>query len=636
MDDQRPTLEAILALWPVADNTSLHLGVADLISLARASVSTRLSLHGFRNDPQLPQTSATGNSTTDPPPREFLNIGLHDTLYWRRLKDNAAFECSSVTHVRGENIHPCKYCSRPICEACIVRDSWIRGKGKENTFVNRCRSYCSKCWESGNLSKSRRFQLASSEDYSSDHVCTCTNKKDSWLCVPCKNIQNAEALSEKSKYCHGEGCTDRVGEHADRRRICMWCQKSLPSHLGSSFRIEWNLKMIEARRRSALSRQADIEEYNRRRLKQTRMSRRELRGFHAVANDPDADVPQYVRHLDTFNYRRHMPEKAAPTGNEVYLSKKGRWTYSRNFFKHFGRFCEQLPARPDLAFATNPDHLPFARTNLQRTLERRRYGGIQREWLEKFDTTIGRDRLEEWHNHKPAIQRMFMLESLSLDKVQFFMFQEHDFSGTEQDYRFIMFQWGSGWLDLRKPKPDDVEDDLDTETAESDLKLAVRLQEESDREAAQALQHRMWDMMSEASEDQGQDEIAPENESPLKDDNPIADDDEREPHILGSHIRTNPPNSSSGHDMTDPPADARMRTTHGHLSSDLDLRTASSPAPLRPVDYGDRVPADQEPQSQSSTTTHPVHVDDPPSYATALIQNSSIDSNAEDTSRSSS
>ena len=302
----------------------------------------------------------------DPNPvRGFSNIGFHDTPYWARLKNLAPFVCASKTHTKGGSPRPCRYCSRPVCEACIVKDSFLHPK--ENTFNNRCRSMCPACWDNGNVSKSRRYPSASSQqpqgwyehEEATDGVCTCTLKNDAYLCIPCKNLQNSQAVSESAKQCHGHGCHNAVGDDARRRRICTWCHKPLPGHLGGAARLEWNQKIIEARRMAAESRRADLEEYNTRRLKLLRMSRRELRGDDSVRNDPDADTPQYVRHLDTFNYRAFMPEYAAPTGSEVYQSKKGYWMYSQGFLQHMGRFCAKLPLNQGVTNATKAGALTF-------------------------------------------------------------------------------------------------------------------------------------------------------------------------------------------------------------------------------------------------------------------------------------
>jgi hypothetical protein len=629
-----PNLETILVPWPIADNISRHLGAGDLISLSRTNVSIRASLHGFSNYMQpWNSTSDIESNASKPAPREFLNIGLHNTLYWRRLKENAAFVCSSTTHVRGDVVHPCRYCSSPICETCIVKHAMNRGKGKENTFASRCRSFCESCWEGGNLSKSRRFTLNPTEEGGGDQLCTCTNKKDSWLCISCKLIQNANAVGEEAKYCHGEGCTNLAGPHADRRRICMWCERSLPSHLGSSFRIEWNLKIVEARRRSALSRQADMEEYNKKRLRLMRMSRRELRGDAIVDQDTQADIPQYVRHLDTFNYRRYMPQEAAPTGNEVYLSKKGHWTYSRNFLKHFGRYCADLQPRHDAAAAISSEQLQFARTNLERRRERHQYSSIGKKWYKAFRSTIELTTLEKWYDLKPTIQRLFIVERLPLGNVQFIMFRDEDFSATEEQYQFMMTQWGSGWLDLNNPTLS-----LETPKAptiystESDLQIARRLQEEMDCEAARALQHVMWDTLPDPVRGFGQDD-AERHDEETDESSSVEGTSGQRPSQRSENVDLDPSSEDKGKKTRiaseDLDPQERLEPDTVQQQESLERAESSSSQSLQPTNTQGSLLSDLDsPTAQLNTVLPPIG--DPPSYESAFNQTSFVDSDGND------
>jgi hypothetical protein len=640
MAEQRYTnLEAILAPWPIANNISRHLGAGDLISLSRTSISIRASLHGFSNYIQ-PWTSSSDveSNASKPAPREYLNIGLHDTLYWRRLKESAAFVCSSTAHVRGDVVHPCRYCASPICETCIVKDAMNRGKGKENTFASRCRSFCEACWDGGNLSKSRRFPLVPTEDNGGDQLCTCTNKKDSWLCMKCKLLQNANAVGEGAKFCHGEGCTNLAGPHADRRRICMWCEKSLPSHLGSSFRIEWNLKIIEARRRSALSRQADMEEYNKKRLRLMRMSRRELRGDAIVEHDAQADAPQYVRHLDTFNYRRYMPQEAAPTGNEVYLSKKGHWTYARNFLKHFARFCSDLPLRDDVAVATSTKELEFSRTNLERRRERHQYSSVRKKWYKRFRTAIETTTLERWYNLKPTIQRLFIIERLPLGNVQFIMFRDEDFSATEEQYQFMMVQWGSGWLDLNNPTLSfETAKEPNIDNTENDLQIARRLQEEMDREAAQALQHVIWDTIPDPVRGFGQDNAERDDQETDDSGSDKSTSVRKEVQTLpnAEAMEVNPllehkgKNKRSDTEDLDSAEGSELDTVQHQDALNLHPPESSSSQSLQPTTTQDSLPSNLDsPAAQPNTVIPPI--DNPPSYEAAFNHSTFIDSDSDD------
>ncbi|EXJ86013.1 hypothetical protein A1O1_06382 [Capronia coronata CBS 617.96] len=433
-----PNLETLVSLWPVAISLSQHLPAGDLITLSRSSASLRALLHGF-GKPQH------WNLPADPTVvRGELNIGRHGTLYWQQLKNQAPFECSSRTHTKGPTPKPCRYCSKPICDACIVRSSFARGH--ENTFQNRTRSLCEKCWEGGNPSQSERFLLNPPHDApskrkwydpdgSTKDYCTCTLKDDGWLCLECKDLQNWEAMSSAVTVCHGKDCREPLDDEKERRRICLWCNKALPRQIGGTTRYHWNQKMIEAKARNAASRQADLEEYNRRRLKLTRMSRRELRGDEAVKDDPDADVPQFVRHLDTLNYRSYMTEAAAPSGDSVYNSKRGYWRYSTNFLLEMRSRCTHVPVPAKMRAFTPEDQgaLTFARTN-----------GEFLDGLISFSTSglsMSPDRVEEWWTLKAVILEVLLVQKLGYEAAQRVMQEEYGFYATVKEYRQLLRLW---------------------------------------------------------------------------------------------------------------------------------------------------------------------------------------------------
>ena len=512
LEESSVSLEKVLAPWPIAVSISQYLPVGDRISLARTNIALRASLHGFggfQPSPDL-QSVDTASGLNPKSVREFVNVGFHDTLYWARLKDAAPFECASKTHTRGNNPRPCRYCSRPICEACIVRDSFLHPK--ENTFNNRCRSMCPTCWDNGNVSKSRRFPLTSSRqhqawyrhDEATNEACICTLKNNGFLCIPCKNNQNTEAIGQSAKQCHGQGCRNPAGEDPRKRRVCTWCHKPLPGHIGGAARLEWNMKIIEARRVAAESHQADLFEYNTKRLKLLRMSRRELRGDEAVKDDPNADIQQYVRHLDTFNYRRFMPEHAAPTGNEVYQSKRGYWTYSKDFLKHVGLFCEKLPANQALTAATMAGAPVFSRTTQVERAERKRLHGLRRILEKGLDRKVDRSQLDKWHNLKPLVREMLMVQHFPVDQILLSLSQDHNFSLERAETKWMLRMWWDEWsnpLYGYSREPDWGA--LDEEPESSDFQLAMKVQEEMDREFAEDLQSAFWgDEAIEHDEDQ--------------------------------------------------------------------------------------------------------------------------------------
>lgn len=437
-----PGLEDALRIWPVAEALSTYLPVGDLISLARSSTILRAALHGFPEPDENEPTGLQGNL------RQSLNIGQHDTTSWNRLKQLAPYECSSPKHTKkNATPKPCRYCSRLICDACIVQSSFSRGR--ENTFQNRVRYLCRTCWSEGNHSRSHRFPLYASKDESSKaqwydpdgstkECCTCTLKADGTLCLDCKDLQNWEAMASAETQCHGMGCTNTPEEDKERRRICLWCNKSLPRQIGGTTRYHWNQKMIDARARNAASRQADLEEYNRKRFKLMTMSRRELRGDEAVRNDPDADLPQFVRHLDTINYRSYMGAEAAPSGEAVYHSKRGYWTYNQKFLLCIGRRWRKITP-PDIdpsaaclkANATSP----FARTNGEKSNE-----------LITFNAELpfmSDQRCQEWHHLKATILDLLVVQNVHPKQIKQIMKDDYDFRAKRAEYEKVMEVWDS-------------------------------------------------------------------------------------------------------------------------------------------------------------------------------------------------
>jgi hypothetical protein len=361
----RATLLSIARPWPIAFTLATYLPAGDLINLARTSILFRAALHGLQ-----PPSPADLQFTSYSRSRPALRIGDHQTSYWKRLKQAAPFLCASPTHTKGSSPQPCRYCSTPICEACIVRDSFA--KGSENTFKNRYRFLCKGCWNSGNPHRRCRFKgdRGSSQGDASRYnfapgdgeFCACTIKDDGWLCISCKSMQNTEANASGSQQCFGEACYVALGEDKDRRRICLWCDRPvLGGRASFGSRLAFDQKMQAARARRGIS----FEDRTKKQQKLYRMSRRELRGNEAVEQDPLADAPQFVRHLDTMNYQRFMRREHAPSGEQVYQSKLGRWVYDRNFLIEIGRCCKRLLERSKFRNLTTGDGKEPRRTNLE-------------------------------------------------------------------------------------------------------------------------------------------------------------------------------------------------------------------------------------------------------------------------------
>lgn len=373
------SLETLLSIWPIVSSIAKYTPAGDLISLSRASSTARALTHGFPVD-------YSPHGQWDENARGFLDlrIGNHQTSHWEHLKSLAHFSCSSPFHKEPKNTggtnnvtKPCKYCSRPVCKACIVRSFFADPSTSKNTFRYRTRYLCQKCWDGGNLRKDFRYPA---ESLSREHlwrgrsygqrggVCSCSASEDNWLCRGCRSLQQISgpmnaSLADADKHskdmiiknreigeqhvipvqCYGLGCSSVIDDASrDRRRICLWCSKSLPRQFGGEDRLRWEEKQLEIRAAAAAARSADIEEWARNRFKTLTMSRREMRGTEECIlltgrDGPQHDKPTFVRHLDAVNYRQYMGESTAPSPASVYQSKHGRWVYTRAFLKALNR-----------------------------------------------------------------------------------------------------------------------------------------------------------------------------------------------------------------------------------------------------------------------------------------------------------
>lgn len=115
---------------------------------------------------------------------------------------------------------------------------------------------------------------------------------------------------------------------------------------------------------------ADLEEYNRKLSRSLKMSRRQMRGDDAVQGDPEAGVLQFVRDLDVVNYRSLMPDDCAPSAEEIYESKRGRWRYNKNFLLRAQKGCDGVRWPLQFFNYLNENHPgPFQRSNREKLEE---------------------------------------------------------------------------------------------------------------------------------------------------------------------------------------------------------------------------------------------------------------------------
>jgi hypothetical protein len=350
----------------------------------------------------------------------------------------------------------------------MVRDSFA--KRGENTFKNRCRFLCKGCWNAGNPHRRCRFKdkPISLQDGSSRYnfapgqgeFCTCTHKDDGWVCISCKDMQNAEATTSGFMLCFGEGCTAVLEEDKDRRRICLWCDRPmLRGRASMESKLAFDQKMQDARAERGIS----FEEGTRKRQKLYKMSRRELRGDEAVAHDPEADAPQFVRHLDTTNYQRFMRREQAPSGQQVYQSKSGRWVYHREFLLEIGRYCKRMPKRDDVRVLTRGDGMRIERTNLEKSEEQ-----DQRRRMKKHGQKYSMTSVDSGSGNMLHLRDNDKAEATALRGMRRFSFLPNKTKAIEQGEPSIH----------QSESVQDVSDDY---------MVALALQAQLDREMADAL-----------------------------------------------------------------------------------------------------------------------------------------------------
>ena len=425
----------ILFLLSQAETSSIllrHLPAGELINLARTNSAIRGELHGFEE----PHASS---ATVIPEVRHELQIGHHQTARWKQLKANAPYKCSSSTHTKGTDVKPCRYCSRLICSACMVRASFANPG--EQTFKNRCRSYCESCWASGIRHKQQKI----TDDCECHHdtgqekpetkqdlievtkTCECTNTKDGWVCLECKHLQN---VVWRDGLCFGEGCTNPLDEAAERRKICMWCDKPLPITATRENPHVYKQKVVDALAREAAIRQADAEAHAQRRQKRLKMTRRELRGSEGIFDD----IPQFVRSLDTVNYTQLIGhDHVVPTSQQVYLSKQGKWEYNIGFLLTFRNYCTAIPVPPSVREATKHNKVPRERTNQE----------VYEETQRRKRKLIGRSsspnaQSEDFKGH---VMSMSYVEGWSLNDIQATMFKEFGIWKTVDRYEQLIREW---------------------------------------------------------------------------------------------------------------------------------------------------------------------------------------------------
>lgn len=371
-----PTLPHLVRQWPIATKLAQNLPAGSLINLARTSSSLRAALHGFDdlNTYESDHTEARRSGGQpdalgkDILPRKGLQLGHHRTPYWEGLKRAAQFTCSSRTHTKGDKMRSCRYCSAPICESCVIKHGFAKS---ENTFKNRCRFMCQRCWNTGNQQRQYRYSGRHNSAEKGGHkfarengrICICTSQ-DGWLCNDCKENQNDGVRLDGLNMCFGQDCEMELEDDKDRRKICLWCDNPLPRgrvSMQSRLAFDQKLMMMGASERAVgLPADTHVTEYPRISYNSIPLSRRAIRGNHAVKDDPDADVPQYLPTL-SLHFGRDQPRTIETCGTKV-----GKWKYDSDFLRCFMTRCTKHKDAISLRNATfldQPGPL-FLKTNM--------------------------------------------------------------------------------------------------------------------------------------------------------------------------------------------------------------------------------------------------------------------------------
>ncbi|KAL2006056.1 hypothetical protein VTN00DRAFT_9710 [Thermoascus crustaceus] len=222
-----PGLLDIFYPWPVVSNLASHLGIGDLLNLSRLNSECRAALHGFP-PPSSSSSSSNGTASTDSDVRPDIYVGEHGTGYWTGLKSIAQMLCSELNHRKGNISKLCRYCSMPVCDACIVKESFAK---PINAYRTRTRYLCVGCWAKGKPHKGRSFTTSppatTPYNFLPGHgdFCHCT-AKNGWICSACRARQCRDVDLQRQT-CVGEGCSNPPGADGERRRVCLWCDLPL-------------------------------------------------------------------------------------------------------------------------------------------------------------------------------------------------------------------------------------------------------------------------------------------------------------------------------------------------------------------------------------------------------------------------
>ncbi len=128
----------------------------------------------------------------------------------------ASESCSEPYHTRGPSPKPCRICSLPVCEGCIVKTSFV----KEDVTLHMCRAhFCAGCWISGK--PNRECRPPESLDVRNESFCECSTQ-DKWLCHRCKHARKPFSGSPVI-HCEGPDCSTIMEPGCCGGITCLLC-----------------------------------------------------------------------------------------------------------------------------------------------------------------------------------------------------------------------------------------------------------------------------------------------------------------------------------------------------------------------------------------------------------------------------
>ena len=162
-------IAAVLLVDPIRKCIVHSMPRRDLSSLSKTTATFRHVLLPFLSQQKDQQSPPITIKIQPVAPRE------HDLLYMKNTGVHGSLLCAESQHTRGDGVRDCRICSKPICEACIIKTSF--SEHDKGMFSNRIRSLCPNCYDKSDLRVRNISAIAYSKVDSSCHrpesVCFC-------------------------------------------------------------------------------------------------------------------------------------------------------------------------------------------------------------------------------------------------------------------------------------------------------------------------------------------------------------------------------------------------------------------------------------------------------------------------------